>query len=350
MRLSARRLNRTLLHRQHLLERTTATVADEARHLVGLQAQENLSPFVSLAARLDGFDPHEVTRGLEDRSLVRLLVMRGTVHLLAADDVGLRTWTAPVHEREVAVSTAVGPAREIDRAAFLAALDAALADGPRPQRDLGLALAETFPDHRPTELGQLARSAAPLVQVPPRGTWKGSGAVVYEHAGRWTGHSLDAPAVDEVVLRYLRSHGPGTAADVSAWSGVKGLAPVVKAMAAADRLARYEDESGKPLFDVPDGELADEDEPAPVRLLGRYDNVWLSHAGRDRVTSPEGRALWSGPNGGIACTVFADGHLVGLWRPDDGRVEVVETLRPLTRDERRQLGEEVVRVEDLLSR
>ncbi len=103
-RLTARRLNRTLLRRQHLLERTTLPVADLARHLVGLQAQENLSPFLSLAARIDDFDPHEVTRGLEGRTLVRFLVMRGTVHLLAADDVGLRTWTAPVHEREIAIS------------------------------------------------------------------------------------------------------------------------------------------------------------------------------------------------------------------------------------------------------
>ena len=79
-------LNRTLLHRQHLLERTTDAAHEMVEHLVGLQAQENLPPYLSLAARLDDFDPHAVTRGLEDRSLVRLLVMRGTIHLLTADD------------------------------------------------------------------------------------------------------------------------------------------------------------------------------------------------------------------------------------------------------------------------
>ena len=42
MRLSARQLNRTLLLRQHLLERTDATPHDMTRHLVGLQAQEKL--------------------------------------------------------------------------------------------------------------------------------------------------------------------------------------------------------------------------------------------------------------------------------------------------------------------
>ena len=57
VRLSPRQLNRTLLHRQHLLERTESTPHEMVRHLVGLQAQENLPPYLSLAARLTSFDP-----------------------------------------------------------------------------------------------------------------------------------------------------------------------------------------------------------------------------------------------------------------------------------------------------
>lgn len=174
MLLTAQRLNRTLLRRQHLLERVAAPVVDECRHLVGLQAQENLSPFLSLSARLATFDPHEVTRGLEDRSLVRFLTMRGTVHLLAADDIGLRAWTRPVHEREVRASQNVGDTREVDRTSYLDALTDVLTAGPLPQKDIGLALAKTFPVHPATQLGRLARSVAPLVQLPPRGTWRGS--------------------------------------------------------------------------------------------------------------------------------------------------------------------------------
>ena len=255
-----------------------------ARHLVGLQAQENLPPYLSLAARLTSFDPHDVTAGLEDRSLVRFLTMRGTVHLLVADDaLMLRQWTAPVHEREIKISQSIGPARDVDREAFLAALSELLADGPQPQKALGAALAERFPDVPATQLGQLARSAAPLVQCPPRGTWKGSGGVVYQYVDRWLGRPLVEPDVEEIVRRYLRAFGPATAADVTAWSGVTRLGPVVKAM---DDLVTHEDEQGKLLYDVPGLELADEDAPAPVRLLGQYDNVWLSHAGRDRVTDP----------------------------------------------------------------
>ena len=67
MRLTRQRLNRTLLRRQHLLERTSATPADLARHLIGLQGQEPLPPYLSLDARIAMFDPADVTRALEDR-------------------------------------------------------------------------------------------------------------------------------------------------------------------------------------------------------------------------------------------------------------------------------------------
>ena len=346
--LSRQRLNRTLLHRQHLLERTSATPQEMARHLVGLQAQENLPPYLSLAARIDDFDPTSVTAGLEDRSLVRFLVMRGTVHLLAAEDaLFLRTWTQPVHEREIRISQNVGQAREVDREPYLAALSELLADGPLPQKAIGAALAERFPAYSPTQLGQLARSAAPLVQVPPRGTWKGTGGVVYQYVDRWLGRPTVEPDVEEIVRRYLRAFGPSTAADVTAWSAVTRLGPVLKGM---DDLVTYEDEHGKLLYDVPEGEMADEDVPAPPRLLGAYDNVWLSHAARDRVTDPEARTAWMAENGASAYSLFVDGWLVGLWRPEDGRVTVLQTLRPLTTTEQSELDEECARVEGLLAR
>jgi hypothetical protein len=348
VRLSRKRLNRTLLQRQHLLERVSADVPEMCRHLVGLQAQENLPPFLSLAARLTDLDPYDVTRGLEDKTLVRLLTMRGTVHLLTGDDaLMLRSWTAPVHEREIKISQSIGEAREVDREAFAAAVAELLADEPMPQRQLGAALEERFPAYPATKLGQLARSVAPLAQIPPRGTWKGSGGVVYQHVDRWVGRPMVEPDVEEIVRRYLRAYGPATAADVTAWSAVTGLAPVVKGMA---DLVRHEDDNGKPLFDVPEGELADEDTPAPVRLLGNYDNVWLSHARRDRVTEPHKRTAWMGENGAQAKVLLADGWLEGLWNLDDGKVRILELLRPLTKREQAELDEEADRVEALMSR
>jgi len=348
VRLSPRRLNRTLLRRQHLLERVPWTPSEMAEHLVGLQAQENLPPYLSLAARLDPFDPYDVSRGLEDRSLVRLLTMRGTIHLLTPDDaLMLRPWTQPRMEQEVRSSQNTRPALGVDRTAFDDALSEVLAGGPLTQKAMSAELASRFPDVPAAALGQLARVTAPLAQLPPRGAWKQPGGVVYQYVDRWLGRPLAEPDVEEVVRRYLRAFGPASAADVTAWSAVTRLGPVLGGMA---DLVRHEDERGKVLFDVPEGELADEEVPAPVRLLGCYDNVWLSHAGRDRVTEPDSRTIWSGVNGGSGNTLFADGMLVGLWRVEDGRVVVMETLRPLTRTERAELADESSRVEALLAR
>lgn len=348
MRLSARDLNRNLLARQHLLTRSPATTHDAVAHLVGLQAQDNLPPYLSLAARLTGFAPHSVSAGLEDGSLVRLLTLRGTIHLLTADDaLSLRQWTQPVQERERRASATVRPALHVDSAAFDAAVREALADGPLPGRELGVRLAGRFPEVPPTALTNLARVTQPLAQLPPRGCWRKSGGVVYQRVDDWLGRPLREPDPTAIVRRYLRAFGPATAADVTAWSGVTRLGPVLTSMT---DLVTHADETGRTLYDVPDGPpLVSGEVPAPVRLLGTYDNVWLSHAGRDRVTTRESRKRWMGPNGGSANTILVDGMLEGLWRAEGGRV-VPELFGSLSRDQRAQLDTEVARTEELLRR
>ena len=348
MRLSPRVLNRTLLLRQHLLARSDLSGSAMVEHLVGLQAQENLPPYLSLAARLDSFDPHEVSRGLEDRSLVRLVVMRGTIHLLIADDaLTLRQWTQPVSDRERKASQYTKPALHVERSEFLDALSIVLADGPLAMKDLGLALAEHFPDVPPNALAQLARTDAPLAQVPPRGQWGASGGVVYQYVDRWVGRPLLDPDPSAITRRYLAAYGPASAADFSAWSALTRLGPVLAAM---PDLVTHEDENSKTLYDLPDASLATGDEPAPVRLLGRYDNLWLSHAARDRVTDPAKRANWMGTNGGVGMTLFVDGMLEGLWTVTDGRPVVTDLFRTLTPAERSDLDGELERVAELLAR
>ncbi|WP_243060780.1 winged helix DNA-binding domain-containing protein [Nocardioides sp. SR21] len=295
MRLGSRQLNRTLLHRQHLLERVDATPVEMAQHLVGLQAQENLPPYLSLHARLTTFDPYDVTRALEGRTLVRLLSMRGTIHLLTPEDaLELRPWTQVVMDR-------------VQRNH----------DEPVPQFQRA------------------------LVQTPPRGAWQQSGKVVYAPLEEWVGAPLREPDVPEIVRRYLRAFGPASAADVTAWSGVTRLGPVLAGM---DDLVRHEDEAGKVLYDVPEGVITDADVPVPVRLFGTYDNLWLSHAGRDRVTSPENRRRWMGPNGGVGMVVLVDGMLEGLWKPD-GELQL---FRKLTAAERSDLDDRLTAVDELL--
>ncbi|GAA3829568.1 winged helix DNA-binding domain-containing protein [Nocardioides panacisoli] len=350
MRFSRRRLNRTLLLRQHLLERVRLTPERLVEHLVGLQAQEQLAPYLGLAARLTDLDPHEVTRALEDKRLVRVLSLRDTVHLHVPDDaLALPVWAAPVRDRELRASQSIGRAREVDPEAFTAAVADILAEGPVASGRLGAALANRFPDHQATALGHVARVREVLAQLPPRGTWNppaGSTGVVYDHLATWLGRPLSDPDVPAVVRRYLRAFGPATAADVTAWSGITRLGAVLSAMA---DLEQHEDADGRTLYDVSGAPVADEDAPAPVRLLGAYDNVWLSHASRDRVTEPDARKEWMGSNGGVGNTLFVDGWLAGIWKAEDGRVVVQKLLRDLTPAEQRELDDETARVEALLA-
>lgn len=346
--LSLRDLNRTLLLRQQLLERTRVSAVEMVEHLVGLQAQDNPPPYLSLAARLEGFDPAELSGALERGDAVRLLTMRGTIHVLTPDDaLALRPWVQPALDQQSSGNQMSRPARDVPVDELVAACRRLLADGPLPVKHLGERLAVEFPDVPAAALAHKARERAPLVQVPPRGLWKRSGGVVYQTVENHLGRALTTLDVPALVRRYLRAFGPATASDMTTWSRVTRLGPVFAAM--RGELVPVACEDGRTRYDVPGAPYATEDTPAPVRLLGGYDNVWLSHADRAHIVTDEARARWSGSNGGIGNTVFVDGFMAGLWWHRDGRVDL-RMFRALTRAERADLDVEVARTEAFLAR
>lgn len=345
--LSLRDRNRTLLARQHLLERRTMPTVDVVEHLLGLQAQDNLPPYLSLAARVEPFDPLDLSGALESGRLVRLLTMRGTIHVLSADDaLLLRPWVQPALDQLSRANQLNVPARGVPVADVVAATRTVLSRGPLTVKALGDRLADHFPGVPAAALGQVARERVALVQLPPRGLWRRSGGVVYETLEGFTGRRPAEPDPREVVRRYLRAFGPATAADVTAWSRVTRLGPVFTAM--ADELVTVACEDGRTRYDVRGAPYADGTERAPVRLLGVYDNLWLSFADRSHVVGEEARQLWMGRNGGLGSTVFVDGFMAGLWWWRDGRVETDLRVR-VTRQQRAELAAEVERVTALLS-
>lgn len=322
---------------------------DLTEHLLGLQAQDVLPPYLSLWSRLDGFDPAEISDALGDRRAVRVLLMRGTIHLVSATDcLELRPMVQGMLDMASRNREAGREESGVSRGAFVAAGREALSYGPQPLKALGEFLAERFPGYPASDLTNMLREMLPMVQVTPRGMWKQRGGVVYQTAQTWLGAELSQePDLHEVVRRYLRAFGPAAPADVTAWSGVTGMKSVFDSM--KDELVSYRDENGKPLVDLEGLPLADPDVGAPVRLLGKYDNVWLAHAGRSRVTDPANRKRWMGLNGGVGNTVFIDGRLEGLWRDNGGTVEV-ELFRELSRNEKQELYVEVAALESFLLR
>jgi hypothetical protein len=314
--LGPRALGRATLARQMLLERAAGVPAAAAvTHLVGLQAQAPFSPYYGLLARLDGFAPDEVGDALVDRRLVRIVLMRGTVHLVTADDaLTLRPLVQPIMDRAVATAPEHAAAlRSVDQGELVAAARALVEEAPRTNAELVAALAERWPGVEPRSLGFGARCLLPLVQVPPRAVWGRSGQARLTTLDSWVGRPLGpAPSMAAVVERYLGAFGPASVADLQVWCGLTRLRPVVEEL--RPRLVTFRSEDGVELFDLPDAPRPGPDAEAPVRFLPDFDNLLRSHADRTRVISDADRRRITPRNGVTPHAVLVDGTFAGTWR------------------------------------
>jgi hypothetical protein len=86
IKLSERALNRALLARQLLLRRSSLTALAVVEHLVGLQAQTPNAPYIALWSRLTDFEPRVLTELIDDRQIVRIALMRSTIHSVTSRD------------------------------------------------------------------------------------------------------------------------------------------------------------------------------------------------------------------------------------------------------------------------
>jgi hypothetical protein len=316
--LSLRDVNRALLSRQLLLDRLSmpadepgraARVVQTIEHLVGLQAQAPFPPYYGLHSRLDGFRPGDLAARLTDRSVVRIALMRGTIHLVSARDcLPLRRLLQPVIER--GMQGAHGRYLPgVDRAALAAA-------GP-------------------------ARAAR------TRAVWGLAGVSRHTSAEHWLGlrpgEPEAAPELDELVLRYLGAFGPATVRDVAAWSRLTGLRAAVERLRPS--LVTFRDQQGAELFDLPSAPRPGGDVPALVRLVAEFDNLVLSHADRSRVISAANAKRFYPVNGVIPGSVLIDGFVAGMWRVARGRGAATLTIELFgpTR-QRAGLAEEAERV------
>lgn len=341
--LSRRALNRTLLGRQLLLERVDRPATAVIEHLVGMQAQEPIDPYVALWTRIEAFDPQELSALIEERRAVRGSTLRTTLHLMTARDfLALRPVLQDVLERAWRSSPFAKDLVGVDLAELLAAGRKFVEAEPITTAQLAKLLAERWPDRVPNSLAYASRFLLPIVQVPPRGLWGKKAGPKATTAQVWLGQELATEtAADEAILRYLAAFGPATVADMRIWSWLTGLREVVDRL--RPRLRTYRDEAGRELFDVEDGLFVDPDVPAPVRFLPQYDNIFLSHDDRSRIliermTVPG--LIWRGG-------VMVDGFISGAWRiRREKRVATmtIELVTKVTPAQRLEIEEEATRL------
>jgi hypothetical protein len=321
--LSTRALNRALLARQLLLERSALAIPEAIEQVGGLQTQYAPSGYVGLWTRLADFDRAALTRALEDASVIQATLMRTTIHMVSRGEYW--RYSAGIREARRQWALRLPDADESALRAGGERLRAALTAGPKTVKELD-GLISGF-------LGN-ASLWVDLVRVPPSGTWERRRADRLALADQWVGPD-DATLDDglaHLVTAYLRAFGPAPWKDIAAWSGV----PVTDLRRAADRvtLIRFRDEGAKELLDLPDQPLPDPDTPAPVRFLPHWDANLLVHARRTGLLPEEHRPrVFTSKNPFSVGTVLVDGRVVAAWSLRDGRI-VLDPYEELGRRDR----------------
>lgn len=328
--------------RQRLQNQRISTTSFETPHTVvhwlgAMQGQDYPGAKWSVGLRLSGATDAQVEAAIDDGSIVRTWAMRGTLHLVAAEDVH---WLLKL------VEPSISPQLEARYAEFgydapmvvraFDLIERALADGQRLER---LELLALLQDHGIPAKAQAGRyllhraSAAGLigqsVNVSNRQTF-----ISLAHLPPNTLTRDEALA--ELARRYFTSRGPATVHDFASWAALS----VTDARAGLDAIkdTLVSDTVGKATYWLPPSAAALVDGAPDVHALPGFDEFLLGYKERGASLEKAHYAAWCpGKNGVFNPTIVSDGRVVGMWKrtlkKDSVQIEAAP-LRPLTDDER----------------
>ncbi len=282
---------------QGLADPRVTTVVDAVRRVVAVQSQDVRMARLAIRVRTQGLTRSDVDSAVASGEVVRTWAMRGTLHMLAAEDAG---W----------VVSLLGPR---------------FAHGLRGRRHrLGLAddvveeAAEIVATDEPANRAELmARLASAGIEIDVKSQAPAHVLAYAAMTGRIRrgpdrsdteptyvrfdpGPAVDADAaVERLAERYVAGHAPAAAEDFAAWSGLP--------LGVARKGFR-------------------EVEPVPVagsgvvRLLGHFDPYLLGYRSREVVPAEMRGRVWTG-GGFVMPVVVVDGRVVATWRRVKGEVE-----------------------------
>ena len=332
--LSVRDLNRALLGRQLLLERSSLPIPRALERVAGLQTQYAPSAYIGLWSRLEGFRLAHLTLALERKRAVQATLMRSTIHVVSARDYWLFAVGVGRSREEHWLRT---NRKQVGHDADISSVAAKLRDELR---------GKTW--HR-RELDELLRSHGStiwhgawveLVRVPPSGTWEHRRADLFRLAEEWLGPSDagEERGLEHLLRRYLGGFGPAALAEAANWAGVRPtkLQPAAERL----RLRAFRSEDGKVLLDLPRAPLPSGDAPVPVRFLPTWDATLLVHARRTQILPERFRPLvFNTKTPHSVSTVLVDGAVAGTWHVERARGKATLVVGPYEALPRRTLRE-----------
>ncbi|HEX2499608.1 MAG TPA: winged helix DNA-binding domain-containing protein [Actinomycetes bacterium] len=343
------------MSRGHLAARVgPEALIETVEDICGLHAQIMSSAELSVWARVSGVSRADLQTALwEERRLVKLWAMRGTLHLLSS--ARYPDWQAALNTYEHFNSAAfkryfgVG-AEEINE--IVAAIRVVLADGPLTREEM----AQRVADHLgiPERAEQLTGSWGPLLKPASfRGALcfapSDGQRVRFARPDRWlpalSRRPVDAPAesastadgdqaVREVLRRYLRACGPASREDFARWWAIS-------AAKAGKRIRELTDEvvqvsvAGEPRWLLAEDRAGMESaKPARVvRLLPAFDPYVIGITGHSEqlLPDPQLRARVHRPQGWVSPVLVVDGRLAGIWQHEVKAGTLIVTVEPFGR-------------------
>jgi hypothetical protein len=342
------------LQRQFLEPRTAKNVVEVTRRLCGVQAQVTSAAAMAIAVRRPAPKAGELDRAIRARRVVKTWAMRGTLHVLPADDAAgvlaslsrLEPWRARAWERYHGVS-----AREVET--VIAALREVLSDEPIGRDDLKSELASHIRSNAAREKigsgwSELLKPAA-WSGVLLQGPAGPGGQVTFVRADAWVqGWTTPDPdeAGVELVRRYLAAFGPGAPEHFAGWWARQQPGKVRRWFQLLGETIVPVDVEGTVLWALADdvSRLTRAQPSEAVRLLGNFDQWVLGPAAGSAAFIPaEHKGEVSRTAGWISKVVVLGGRVVGVWEIDEATGRVRSRLwEPVPE---RELAAEAARIE-----
>jgi len=304
---------------------------DAVRLLLAAQSQDLASGKWSLAVRSTGATEAMVDAAIADATIVRAWPMRGTIHLVAAEDLhwllGLTSPSiiagqrghrarlgltdAALDRARVATIDALTGGRSLDRNELKQVIVAAGGAEPGDQASHALYhLAQTMLICYGPTVGPRPRFVLIDDLVPTR-------RELSRHE-----------ALRELAVRYFTGHGPATMHDLARWSNLP-MADAREAIALArpDLAASVVD--GVEYFAAAQSDAVMDRAASSALLLPGFDEYILGYRDRSPMIAPRwAERIVPGNNGIFLPTMVDGGAVIGIWRRITSTRSTVVELRP----------------------
>jgi winged helix DNA-binding protein len=348
-----------------------ADPVEAAEGMVCLHATDPATVYLSGWARVDGMTADDLDRALYlDRSLVKHLAMRRTLFVFPRDTLpiaqaGASDRVADMERRRLIRDVEKAGLRR-DGARWLSQAEAevlaALADGreatsselrkeiPALEGSIAYGQGKSWGGQMPIgpRVLTVLSAAGRIVRASNDGGWTTS-RPRWASTKSWLGHEIEVPeqaeGVSGLVERWLRTFGPGTAADIKWWLG-STITAVRRAL--VDLNAVEVDLAGETGYLMPDDLEAAAPAGPWAALLPPLDPTTMGWAQRDWYLGPYRPELVD-TSGNAGPTAWWGGRIVGGWRQDEAGDVVLQLLEDVGADGAVALEQEATRLSEWLA-